>query len=110
MEGKVTSVYYKDLTQEEKDFVDTIERSEMLNKREKFKRDPMYSNFDPEDIWYLKLEYINNWKHNDNYIFTRCECGSLEFSCLMDDMAPNGMDRECLYKCCKCGKTHWEYN
>lgn len=110
MEVKCTSVYYKDLTQEEKDHLDKLERLNMLKSRERFVNDPRYTNFDPEDVWYLRLDYINNWKHSDNYLFTKCECGSLDFDCLLDEMAPNGMDRDCLYKCCKCDKTHWEYN
>lgn len=110
MEGKYISVYYSELSQEEKDHLNKLERLGMLKSREDFKKDPRYSNFDPEDIWYLKLDYINNWAYSDYNLFTKCECGSLDFNCLVDEMAPNGIGRDCLYKCCKCGKTHWEYN
>lgn len=110
MEGKTTSVYYRDLTQEEKDFVNAIERREMMKKRKSFINDPRYKGINPEDVWYLKLDYINNWKYADDYIFTKCECGSLEFDCLSDKMASDGLSRDCLYRCNKCGKTHREYN
>lgn len=110
MEGKTTSVYYRDLTQDEKDYVDSVERKSMLERRKAFINDPRYKGNDPEDIWYLRMDYIDNWKHSDNYILTKCECGSLEFDCLSDKMASDGLSRDCLYKCCKCGKTHHEYN
>lgn len=110
MEGKTTSVYYKDLTQEEKDFVDIAVRKGLLENRQAFINDPRYKGINPEDIWYLKLDHILNWKHEDNFIFTRCECGSLEFDCIKDTMASDGLSRDCLYRCKKCGKTHQEYN
>lgn len=109
MEGKTTSIYYKDLTEQEKSFVDELERKGMLKNRENFIKDSRYKDFDPENIWYLKLDYIKNWKHSDNYLFTKCECGSLEFDCLSDIPSSN-QSRKCLMKCTKCGKTHIEYN
>lgn len=110
MEGKVTSVYYKDLSAEEKDYVDGVYRQKMLDDRKAFIRNPLYAGWGPEDVWYLRLDYINSWKHSDNYLFTKCECGSLDFDCLKDIMADNGLDRDCLYRCKKCGKVHQEYN
>lgn len=108
MEGKVSYVYYSKLTQEEKDYVDNVERQGMMNKRKAFIKDERYKDLDPEDIWYLRLDYIKNWKHSDSYLFTKCECGSLDFDCLSD--IQSGMSRRCLMKCCKCGKTHMEFN
>lgn len=110
MEGKTTFILYKDLSQEEKDMLNNKERKQMMKDRKKFIANPLYKDINPEDIWYLKSKYIKNWKYSDDTLFTRCECGSLEFDCLKDTMSSNGMDRECLFKCCKCGKTHWEYN
>lgn len=109
MQGEIKSVYYKDLTQEEKDFVNNAARQAMLKKRENFIKDARYTSIDPEDIWYLKLNYIHNWKYEDNNLLTKCECGSLEFDCLKDVPARDGLSRDCLYRCCKCGKTHQEW-
>lgn len=110
MEGKVTSVYYKDLTQTEKDFVNNKERDNMRKRREEFINDPRYVGIDPERVWYLKNSFIDNWTFGDNYIFTKCDCGSIEFACISDTLADDGFSRICEYKCEKCGKTHIEYN
>lgn len=109
MEGNTTLLYYRDLTQAEKDYVDNLERENMRKRRNGFIKDERYKHIDPETIWYLKNDYINNWKYSDNYIFTRCECGSLDFN-LISDTPASYQSRRCLYICNKCGKTHIEYN
>ena len=107
-EGKTTIVRYRDLTQIEKYLVDNIERTCMRKEREDFINDERYRGYDPESIWYLRNDYINNWKHDDGFIFTKCECGSLEFDCLEDKQS--GLDRRCVMKCKHCKKVHIEYN
>lgn len=108
MKGKTTSVYYKDLTQSEKDLVDNIERASLRKQRKDFIKDERYVGTDPESIWYLRQEYIDNWKFYDDFLFTKCECGSLEFETKSDTQCD--LSRKCLMKCKKCGRTHIEYN
>lgn len=110
MEGKTTCIYYKDLTQSEKNFVNELERDKMRKRREEFINNPLYKDLDPEDIWYLRKGFIANWTFGDNYLFTKCECGSLKFECLGDTLADDELSRKCEYRCDRCGKTHIEYN
>lgn len=110
MEGKTTIIFYKDLTQEEKDMLNDRQRKQMIKSREEFINNPLYKDINPEDVWYLRLNYIKNWKYPDYAVLFRCECGSLDFDCLKDTMFSNDIGKACLFKCCKCGKTHWEYD
>ena len=108
--GEITSIYYKDLTPEEKELVDNIERESARKRKAAFIADPRYKDINVENVWWLKDEYINNWRHEDNYLFTKCECGSLQFETLRDTLASDALSRNCLMKCSKCGRIHIEYN
>ena len=72
MERNYTRVYYKDLSNNQKRIVNEITRKNMLRRRKAFINDSRYKAIDPEDIWYLKLDYINKWKHSDYDLFTCC--------------------------------------
>lgn len=105
--GKTTSIYYRDLSQEEKEFVDKMYREKMMLDRQNLIKTMGLETADR--CWWSKLDYINNWKHQDTHIFTKCECGSLEFDCLSDKQS--GLcSRRCLMRCKKCKKKHIEYD
>lgn len=103
------NIYYKDLTSQEKEAVNNAVRESMRKQKEDFIKDPRYKNVDPETVWYLKEDYINNWTFQDNYLFTKCDCGSFDFDCLSDTPS-SYQSRKCVMKCAKCGETHIEYH
>lgn len=60
-----------------------------------------------DSVWWAKLDYINNWKYPEGYLFDICEdcgCPAQLMNCLKDEPAAY-QQRHCVYKC-RCGKIH----
>jgi hypothetical protein len=62
------------------------------------------------EVWYTKMDYIDNWKYPEGYLFEICEdCGRPRqlMVCLKDEPIAY-QQRHCVYKC-PCGRIHHTY-
>lgn len=101
-------VHWEDIQPKFQEQLLWYEKQNMLIKREliikKFGIDTA------NEIWYTKMDYIDNWKYPEGYLFNICEdCGrpSKLMVCLKDEPIEY-QQRHCVYQC-PCGKIHHTY-
>lgn len=105
---KLVCVRFEGLKPEYKQAVVARVRSEMLEKRKSL-IDRMGQAV-ADNCWWSKLEYINSWTYDDDFLFSVCaDCGcpTRLMECV-DDKSASYQQRLVTWKC-RCGKWYQSY-
>lgn len=97
--------YWDEITNEYQDKLLELQRERDMSVRARIIKD--FGVAKADEIYYTNLDYINNWKYPEGFLFGICEdCGrpSQLMKCLVDEPA-SCQARHCVYKC-PCGKIH----
>ena len=102
----MTSKYFKDLPLHQQQELNNLAKSKLLKTRQQLQT----QGHNPENIWYTKKSYINNYQLNEMLLYNLCECGEiLDNQKVLYDVAIECQGRKVLHLC-KCGKKELVYS
>lgn len=94
--------YFKDLTDEHKNALNSQLRARDLEIREQIKL--KYGLEEADDLWYTKMDYINTHTYSDDTLITCCpKCGRPdELNNALSDRPGSYQSRNVTYQCTSC--------
>lgn len=94
--------YFKDLTDEHKNALNSQLRARDLKIREQIKL--KYGLETADDLWYTKMDYINTHTYSDDTLITCCpKCGRPdELNNALSDRPGSYQSRNVTYQCTSC--------